>query len=379
VGAPNLVGFLRQVPRLLAAALPTRAHGKGGRKKRAPASRISSRCSLSARGLEQLLVRLDCDRDGNSLRSGRPAWPESWALATEICQQVGAERWLVLVLASWLESRAVTTRRTYASWAREALRDLRIDGVAELHRLPEQAALTWQRDLARRHLPRTCNAAVATINSLKVHVVRLLGGTWEPIPALRITRGRHLDREGVVLDAAQLEQFMVEASRRPQRQFLALLLASLHGLRAAEVAGLTWGALRHQRRGAKAAPAVLSVIGKGQKHRLVHVHQAVRGWLERARIGKDGESFILADATGLPPSPQVVSWWARDVFLRCGLAGYAHALRATWATLALENRENQQLQVQQSGGWRDPATMLGHYYKRRQVQPIRLVPGHGRY
>ena len=106
---------------------------------------------------------------------------------------------------------------------------------------------------------------------------------------------------------------------------------------------------------------------------MVQVHPAVRTWIERARQGQDKSAPILADDEGNAPWPQVVSWWARDVFRRAGIVGYGHALRATWATMALENKANDPLQVQQSGGWKDQATMLGSYFSRRKVPLIRLV------
>ncbi len=331
--------------------------------------------------MQRLLARLDCDQDGVSLRTGAASWPESMELSTRVCQEIGGERLLVLVLASWLEGLAKTTRRTYAAIITEALRDMRTPTVSDLACLPDQAGLTWQRLLVRRQrLPRTVNAATACLNSLMGHVVRLgLAEAWAPIPAIKITKGRHIDREAVVLSEDQLLRFLESASRRPARQFVALVMASLHGLRASEVAGLTWGSIRHHRRGGQSAPAVIHVVGKGRKHRVVHVHPAVRSWLERERRGRDRCTWILADDQGRPPSPQVVSWWAKDVFRRAGLTGYAHALRATWTTAALENRSNDPLQVQQSGGWREQATMLGHYFKRRNVKPIRLIAAHGRY
>jgi integrase len=327
------------------------------------------------------LQRLDVDASGVSMRTGRPAWPDSAPIAIDLVRSLNGERLLVLVMASWLEGLAVTTRRTYVAAARVFLRELCAVKLGELVKLPEQAALTWQRDQARYLMPRTVNARTAALNSLMAHLgrLRVLTSHWSPIPALKVTKGRWIDREAVVLSDDQLATYCQTAAQRPRRQFLALMLASLHGLRASEVAHLRWKSISYRRRGKEAAPAVLSIVGKGQKHRLVQVHPALRAWLERERQGQEPETYVLADENGEPPTPQVVGAWAADVFRRAGLVGYGHALRATWTTLALEHRGNSPVQVQASGGWKDAGTMIGHYFKRRNVPSIRLAAGHDRY
>jgi integrase len=387
VDQPNAAAiFLRRVPQLLRAAGGDRDQAHGARRRRPPLRRITYRTTLSARAVARLMDRLDCDRAGNSRRTGAPAWPHGWPLAHEVAEHLGADVYLVHVLAAWLERRSATSRRTYAYQVHAILRDLRVHRVQDLAALPHEAALTWQRGRAvevirtgQPRRPRTVNVATAVLNSLCGFVATLGLGRdrWVSIPPLPVNRGRHLDEEAVVLDPEQLRDFWALASRRPRRQFLALLIASLHGLRVAEVAGLRWRDLRCRRRGARPAPAVLHVIGKGAKHRPVHVHPALRGWLERARAGQDPEAFILADDDGRAPTPGQVSYWAKAVFRWMDLpTGYAHALRATWATLALENRRNAALQVQLSGGWSNHATMRERYFKRRQVPLVRLFGDH---
>lgn len=318
--------------------------------------------------------RLDCDAQGNSVRTGKPAWPESWDLAGGVVRALGGDSWLVHVLASWLEPMSASTRRTYAYGVQDILRDLRVFGLDELLALPLEAGLTWQRTFARRHMPRTTNTQTAILNSLMGHASRLgvQAVQWEPIPNVRVTRGRHIDRDGVSLSAQELLSFWHALEQCPQRQVLAMMLASLHGLRACEVANLRWGDMRYARRGEKAAPAVLHVIGKGGKKRMVQVHAAMRPWLEANRRSHGGDECVVADARGHAPSPQVVSWWAKEVFRRAEIVGYAHALRATWATLALENRSNSPLEVQTAGGWKNQETMMGHYATRLKAGRVRL-------
>ncbi len=366
--------FLGGLTRTLTQARPARSHGGGGGRRRQSVQRRLALCELSARGAQKLMRRLDCDREGNSVRTGQPSWPESWDLANGVAKALGADGWMVMVLASWLEGMAATTRRTYAYGAQDILRDLRVHGLDELLALPTEAGLTWQRSFARRHMPRTTNTQTGVLNSLMRHAAHLGVQVveWQPIPNVRITRGRHIDRDGVVLTSADLLAYWHAAAACPARQLLAVMMASLHGLRACEVGRMRWGDMRYARRGEKAAPAVLHVLGKGDKKRMVQVHAAMRPWFESERPKHGGDEFVLADEQGNPPSPQVISWWAKDVFRRAGLTGYAHALRATWATLALENRANSPLEVQLSGGWKNQETMLGHYHQRRKTGRVRL-------
>lgn len=291
-----------------------------------------------------------------------------------MCRILGADTWLRHVIASWLEGLSETTRKTYYYATIILLRDLRIYSLDDLLELPVEAGLTWQRIYARRHLPRSTNTMTGALNSFMRHASRLgqREHAWEPLPNVKITRGRHVDRDAVVLTSDELLRYWNAAQKCPQRQFLAVMLASLHGLRACEVARIRWRDLRYSRRGKVSAPAVLHIIGKGKKHRLVQVHSAIKCWIERERVKYQPDDFVLADAKGRPPTAQIVGWWAKEVFRKAEIKGYGHALRATWATLALENKQNNPLEVQLSGGWKNQETMLGSYFKRRKVGRVRL-------
>lgn len=385
---PNsAVSFLRTLPTLLRRCANDETSPRAVRRRRPPLRRIVFRTTLSARFIGRLLDRLDCDRDGNSRRTGKAAWPESWPIAYEMAEHLGAEFYLVHLIACWLERRSPTTRRTYWYQAHAMLRDLRIHRVAELLKLPQEAALTWQRQHAgevmnsgRQRRPRTINLATAVLNSLMTFLVSLdlVERRWVAVPPVPVNRGRHEDEDPLVLEPEQLTQYWQLASRLPKRRFLALMLKSLHGLRAAETAGIRWRDLRQRRRGMRPAPAVMHVIGKGSKHRAVQIHPSIRGYLERERVGKDPDAYVLADEKGQAPSAQQVSYWAKAVFRWMDLPdGYAHALRATWATLALENKRNTSLQVQMSGGWANSKTMRDRYFKRRQVPLVRLFDERG--
>ena len=376
--------FLRGLGKILRTdRIPERQVVRSVLVRRPARRRLRETCGAAPRWVRRLLDALDCHPNGKSRRTGEIAWPESWEAARWLVADRGAESLCVHILAAWLERHAPTTRATYASAVGGLLESLRIETVKDLVDLPTQAGLTWQRTYRRQisrmgtvRQPRTINTTTSALNSLMgfIHDLGMRSAPWVPVPLVAITAGRHIDREATVLTAEQLGAFWECAANLPRRRFLALMLASLHGLRRSEVATLQWGNLRASRRGVKPAPAVFNILGKGQKPRRVCVHPAVRPWLERERVGKDATAFILADASGAAPTPKTISNWAKVVFRRLDMPeGYAHALRATWSTLALENRANQPLQVQQSGGWKRMETMTGHYFKRRQIPLIDIL------
>ncbi len=383
------VGFLRSLPARLAkpSAVAVGRKALPVKPRRAVLSKIDYSCSLPIDMMNLALKRLDCNVNGSSQRTGKPAWPNSWALSTDLVKHLGAEFMLVFFLAPWLERRSESTRRTYWYQALSILSDLRIRRAEDLMNLSQEAALTWQREISRTVLgrgrprrPRTVNLAVSVLNSLMAFVcsLDLTQRRWVPLSLSPVNRGRHQDEDSVVLESSQLLRFWQLAAGLVRRQFVALMLVSLHGLRVAEAAILRWRDLRLSRRGQRSAPAVMHVLGKGSKHRAVQIHPAMRSYLERERIDKDPDAYVLADDQGQPPTPMQISYWAKVIFRKMDLpVGYAHSLRATWATLALENKRNASLQVQMTGGWSNNETMRKHYFKRRQVPLIRLFDERG--
>jgi len=373
--------ILQSLPRLLRSARSEERTSPTRNPKAPDLSRIQIR-ALKKTYQAALLSRLDCDPQGRSRRTGKPAW-ESLPWSAGLIAEIGGDSWQVLALACWLDRHATTTRATYGRLIASAWRHLDVRTIEEAIALPTEAGLTWMRHLRRSttsrgtpRQPRTINTAVAALNSWAhfAHGLGLHRIPWTVLPAVPVSSGRHIDREPIVLTAEQLGQFWTAAATLPRRRFLALVLDSLHGLRRSEVARLTWGDFRVRRRGTNAAPAVFRIVGKGGRHRQVAVHPSVRPWLETQRKGQPSARPILADAQGNAPSPDQISAWAKAVFRLIGMPeGYAHALRATWATLALEAK-HAPLQVQQSGGWRRTETMLTHYYKRRAIPLIDPIP-----
>lgn len=387
--AVRVESLLRRLPAMLRSGAASLARGHGGRHRIAPKRRISPITTLSARAVRRLLDRLDCDDRGVSRRTGKPSWPESWDLALDLVRHIGGEFYLVLVIASWLERQAPTTRRTYYYQARQILRELRAIRVRDIATLPHEAGLTWQREYARglapsghQRLPRSVNTSTAALNSLCHHVVALgivPSAHWSSVPPVKVTRGRHEDEDAVVLTSEQLVDFLTGAAKRGRVVLLAMVLTFLHGLRRSELAGLRVRDVKRRRRGERPAPSVLRIVGKGNRSRMVQLHPSIRNYVEAHCAGRDPDAHVITREDGSAVSPATVSWWVKSIMAAAGLKGYAHALRATWTTMALESKSNDALQVQQSGGWRNPETMLGHYFKRRQVPLIRLTPGQGRY
>jgi integrase/recombinase XerD len=137
----------------------------------------------------------------------------------------------------------------------------------------------------------------------------------------------------------------------------AMVLCSLKaGLRAVEIAGLTWGCLREE--------DTVIELGrtKGDKPRTVPVNsmlrKALQAWrAECARTEDDDPMFTARHAKpGEPLTANAVAVWFRDLYVRrLGWTGYSsHSGRRTFATQLARKA------TLAGGSLRDVQDMLGH-------------------
>jgi integrase len=145
-------------------------------------------------------------------------------------------------------------------------------------------------------------------------------------------------------------------SRDLARERAMVLLSMKAGLRAIEIAGLTWGCIRDD-------DTVIELIRtKGGKPRTVPINKELRAALEayRAesrRIGDDDYVFRCRHAKpGEPMTANAVTSWFRDVYVRrLGWTGYSsHSGRRTFATQAARKATTV------GGSLRDVQDLLGH-------------------
>ena len=107
---------------------------------------------------------------------------------------------------------------------------------------------------------------------------------------------------------------------------LMLLLGCLGGLRRAEIAGL-------DREDVLLAEGLLRVLGKGNKERLVPLHQDVRDALELLPMAKSGPLF--RQRGGARMTPDDIGHAVGDFIHSLEVSGGAHRLRHTFATKLL--------------------------------------------
>jgi integrase/recombinase XerC len=149
---------------------------------------------------------------------------------------------------------------------------------------------------------------------------------------------------------------MVLAALKNTREMALVLLSLKAGLRAVEIAGLTWGCIRED-------DSVIELVStKGDKPRTVPVNKdlrkALRAYrLESKRTGDDDHVFLARHARpGTPMTANAVAAWFRDLYTRrLGWTGYSsHSGRRTFATRAARKATDA------GGSLRDVQDMLGH-------------------
>ena len=120
------------------------------------------------------------------------------------------------------------------------------------------------------------------------------------------------------------------------REKAMVLLSLKAGLRAVEIAGLKWGAIRED-------DTVIELVStKGGKPRTVPVNKELREALQayRAECRRTGDDDLVFTARhakpGEPLTPNAVAAWFRDLYTRrLRLTGYSsHSGRRTFATQA---------------------------------------------
>jgi integrase len=143
---------------------------------------------------------------------------------------------------------------------------------------------------------------------------------------------------------------------KDERERAMVLLSVKAGLRAVEIAHLTWGCLREN-------DSVIELVStKGGKPRTVPVNKDLRKALsayraERRHTGDDDLVFTARHAKpGEPLTPNAVAAWFKDLYARrLGWTGYSsHSGRRTFATQAARKA------TLVGASLRDVQDMLGH-------------------
>ncbi len=193
-------------------------------------------------------------------------------------------------------------------------------------------------------LPRTRSSRALFRSALRCHWT-LSGRSDGPWGAIRVPRQRKMVCRA--LDPEEAGVLARAALARGDRKGVAVLLGLYAGLRRGEIASMRWGDL--------GADGWLTVVGKGERVRVLPLHPVV---LEA--LGVRGAGFVFPGRWGGPQHPTTVWGWAREVSAEAGLGAVAtHVLRHTALATSLDATGDLRA-VQELAGHASPETTAGY-------------------
>lgn len=178
-----------------------------------------------------------------------------------------------------------------------------------------------------------------------------------------------LTNQAKVLSDSQLRALLrlVETETRfPERNRVVVLLSFKAGLRAKEIAGVTWGMLTDAENNLADALALSNVATKGRSGRVIPLHPELKAALDALRLyetqtkarGCDAADFVVRLKNGASDAvtrSNSVQFLFKDWFGRLGFTGASsHSGRRTFITKAARK-------VSEVGGsLRDVQALAGH-------------------
>ncbi|MBR0875352.1 site-specific integrase [Bradyrhizobium tropiciagri] len=149
--------------------------------------------------------------------------------------------------------------------------------------------------------------------------------------------------------------FFAERSRHPLRNRLIVLLSVKAGLRAAEIAKLTWAMLLDPSGEVGSTLEVRDEIAKKRSGRSIPIHPELRQALVEARQRSKGYGPLIRSERGGAMTPMSIVVWFSRAYEELGFAGCSsHSGRRTFITRAARS-------VHKAGGsLRDVQLLAGH-------------------
>jgi integrase/recombinase XerC len=172
-------------------------------------------------------------------------------------------------------------------------------------------------------------------------------GVIEVDPTRLIDRPRLARRVPRPIDEVSLAH-AIRTARRDVRAILCL--AAFCGLRACEVSALEWSEVRGD---------TLLLHGKGNKERLVPLHQIAADALTRLPGGRRGMVFQRRDGNLGPVPPHLVCQWSNTHLHELGIAETLHQLRHRYGTFVFRLSKDLRL-TQELMGHASPVTTAGY-------------------
>ena len=164
-------------------------------------------------------------------------------------------------------------------------------------------------------------------------------------------------KQAKILSLGDVSDLLVFASctRRPLRNRVIVLLAAKAGLRASEIANLTWDMVLDPTGDIGSVIELRDIAAKNGGGRLIPVHPELREALTAYRNLSPGSGQVIRSERGGPMMPLSIVVWFNRAFRNVGLHGCSsHSGRRKFITRAA------QLVHKAGGSLRDVQLLAGH-------------------
>jgi integrase len=164
-------------------------------------------------------------------------------------------------------------------------------------------------------------------------------------------------KQAKILSEDNLEDLLLiaETSRHPLRNKVMVLLSAKAGLRAGEIARLTWAMITDPTGAIGTVLELPDRAAKNRSGRVIPLHEALRAALAAWRPEAQSAGPVIVSERGGPMTPQSIVVWFANAFRVIGLDGCSsHSGRRTFITRAAR------LVYEAGGSLRDVQLLAGH-------------------
>jgi integrase len=164
-------------------------------------------------------------------------------------------------------------------------------------------------------------------------------------------------KQAKILSDANVDDLLLyaETTRRPLRNKVMALLSAKAGLRAGEIAHLTWAMVADPTGAVGSAIELPDRAAKNGSGRTVPLHDDLRQALADLQCVTDGTGPVIVSERGGPMTPLSIVVWFANAYRVVGLDGCSsHSGRRTFVTRAAR------LAHQAGGSLRDVQLLAGH-------------------
>ena len=164
-------------------------------------------------------------------------------------------------------------------------------------------------------------------------------------------------KQAKILSEANIDDLLLfaETTRQPVRNKVMVLLSAKAGLRAGEIAHLTWGMVTDPTGAVGTTIELPDYAAKKGGGRMVPLHGDLRRALVELRAVSQGTGSVILSERGRPMTPRSIVIWFANAYRVIGLDGCSsHSGRRTFITRAAR------LAHHAGGSLRDVQLLAGH-------------------